>query len=259
MKIAGINIELSGKKKKILKKITELTAAEKSEIEHQASLGIPPRDIADSLNLDVETIYNYRKVLNEQAKNMPVNTTKEILANKMQEREVLKADYELAKLKSDLEMQQQKMEMDKLQFARDMREWKEDILGEGSGDNDLNMKDIIALISGALQANNKKSQSTTNTATNQMATTDQVSIPLPDPVAQTQTTPTAIEEKDPDPDLHNMSDEEIKKIIDQFDKKQIKLAKALPDKILADKIADAFPSVSDQSISRAIELLRSEY
>jgi len=249
MNIFGIGKQKETKKIPILKKVTELTAEERAEIEDQAKAGIPAREIADGLNLNVETIYNYRRILNNQAKDAGNNTTKDILAQKLQDREILKADYELEKLRMDLEQKKQTMEMERLQFQKTLSEWKTEINGTES-DDEFNIKDLLGLFSGAISANNK-TQSTTNAVTTQQQPAP-VSSSLPDPVANDP-------ENDQTPPLIEVSDEEIRRMISGFEKKDLKLAKLVPDKILFDKIAEKFPTVSDQSIDRAIQIFRSEY
>jgi hypothetical protein len=261
------------KKTPIRKSITELTPEERSEIEERFELGTASRDIADSLGLDVNVVYNYKKALRERASaqaSKPVDPVKEIIAGKIQQREILKEDLELERLKLGLERERQQMQMDQIRFRKDFEDWKREISepGEENGD-DINIKDLLGLFS---QANGSGKQSGFQSESDSIYTEKPFVIKPKDPIKNTQTTLTpqnqpsgnAIEDSqvtaDPDAETYiEMTDEEIKKIISGFDKKHIKRAKLLPDKVLFDKIADQFPTISDQSIDRAIQILRSEY
>jgi len=245
----------------IRKNITELTAEERAEIEERAELGTPSREIADALGLDVNVIYNYKKSLKERqaaAALRPVDSTKEILAHKISQREILKEDLELQKLKLSLERERQQMEMDQIRFRQEFEDWKRDIVGDDKEEDNISIKDLFTLWS---QSQNKKNNNGFGNMDESSAYTEQPhqfkpknNTPASNPtIEDSQVTAGG------DAEFIDMSDEEIKKIISSQDKKYIKIAKTLPDKLLFDKIADQFPTLSDQSIDRAIQILRTEY
>jgi hypothetical protein len=229
-------------KPKTKSSIMDLTDQEKSEIDDQASAGVASRDIASSLKIPVEIVYNYRRLRNAESKKQSDNPLKDTLASKLQEREVLKADYELQKLKTDLEMKQQELEMRKLEFQKDMREWKEELKGDNDESDELGIKDLIGLISGALQKGNNPSPAHTQSA----------GVVNADPPI---VTPAPDQDKPP----LDLTDEQIKAMIGEIDKKYLKIAKSMPDNLLFDQIADKFPTVSDETIERAIVIFRKEF
>lgn len=238
-----------------IKNVQELTPEERAEIEDQTADGARASEIADALGLDVKVVYSYRRIIKERAANKPENTAKEILSSKLTEREILKADYELEKLRLDLEQKHQQLEFDRLEFQKTLKEWKEDI-NQGE-DDDIGFKDLLSLFNGALAGGQRTPKAPIQTKdTSNIQSVGRII----DPPQDTDPTPET-KEQDPEPEDQGLivSDEEIKRMIEQFDKKQIKIAKAFPDTILFDKIAEKFPTVSDESINRAIQLLRTEY
>lgn len=247
--IPSIFRSLSNKSAPIAKKVTELTPQERSEIEDQSNAGMASREIADSLNLTVESVYQYRKILNQQRKDRPSDTTKDILASKMQEREILKADYELEKLRLDLEQKKQSMEMDRLTFAKDMQRYRQEL---GVNDQESELDKWLPIITSVLPAvlGNTSGKIHAKPPQNNNPPVEVAKIPE----IQQQST-----EEIKDPEMKDMTDDQIREVINTFDKKQIKIAKSFPNNIIFDKIADQFPTISDQSINRAIEILRSEY
>lgn len=257
--------------------ITELTAEERAEIEERAELNASSRDIADTLNLDVNVIYNYKKALRERKnaeQSRPIDTTKEILANKVTQREILKEDFELEKLKLDLEKSKQQMQMEQIRFLQEIKQTKEELLQDNGLDpsdaDDIPWTALIDLLSKALDG--KKGSS--GSFESDIYTEQQYKFPIntpkiintPSPVKEI--TPSKIEDSQVtldtgDEEYITMSDEEIKKTMDglkkTYGKTKFSAAKLLPDNLLFDKIAEQFPTLSDQSIDRAIQILRTEY
>jgi len=226
--------------KPIKKNIAELTPNERAEIEDQTANGIPAREIADSLALDVETIYNYRRIITKEKKDQPSDAIKSVLTSKIQEKEILKQDFEIEKLKLDLDSKRQEMEMAREEFKFDMMQRKAELGMEDSNDD---MKGLLQLLmnNGIVQA--------PNTQTPRSVATDVKVVESPNAdisvVADVQQV--------------DLDDEKIRAIIKSQTKQTIALAKMMPDSIIFDKLACDYPSLSDKSINRGIAILRSEF
>lgn len=261
--------EKQGEKKSPEKKnITELSAAERAEIEERTELGAPAREIADALGLDVTVIYNYRKAWKERQAaqaSKPIDPMKDLLANKIQQREILKEDLELEKLKIGLERERQQMQMDQIRFKKEFEEWKREFNSteDGEESDDISIKDLLELFtqarSGSKQSGfSREEESIYNEKPFVIKENPNIKPP------HNQNSGSAIEDSqvttDPDSEKFiDMTDEEIRTFIKGQEKKYIKMAKLLPDKILFDKIANEMPTLSDQSIDRAIQILKTEF
>jgi DNA-binding CsgD family transcriptional regulator len=267
--------------------IQDLTPEERAEIEERAELGAASRDIADSLGLDVNVIYNYKKSLKERAvaqASKPFDNTKEILANKVTQREILKEDFELEKLKLDLEKSKQQMQMEQIRFLQEIKQTKEELLADNGLDpkdsNDIPWSALLELLTKAFESGKKGSSGSfePDIYTEKPFTFDKKQSPQTQKSrpaiedsqvtagrdAEIQDTLTGIKlEEEEREEYITMSDEEIRKTIAgikaQYGKTKFSAAKLLPDKLLFDKIAEQFPTLSDQSIDRSIQILRTEF
>lgn len=245
-KILGIFGKEDEKREQPRKKTSiELTVEEKAELEDHMNSGLSARESADALNLDITTVYNFRK--NQQRKPGD-SVTKEILSNKMQEREILKADYELAKLKLDLEQKQQSMELDRLKFQKELSEWKREILGEGQ---EMGLIDVINQLQALSTQQGQPMQGPQNLTpprpVNQDHTQSGGSSPSP-----------GVEEKPSvnEPPLTELTDDQIKGILARYDKKLLQMAKNMPDQLIMDKINQEWPGLSENTLNRAIEMIK---
>jgi len=95
MKFFGIGKELVQKKATKFKNIQELTAEERAWIEDLDKDGARASEIAENLGLDVRTIYNYRRVLNEKERRQPINPVVDVQKNKDQQMDQIKANLEI--------------------------------------------------------------------------------------------------------------------------------------------------------------------
>lgn len=269
--------------------IQDLTPEERAEIEERAELGSASRDIADSLGLDVNVVYNYKKSLKERKsaeQSRPVDNTKEILANKFTQREILKEDFELEKLKLDLEKSKQQMQMEQIRFLQEIKQTKAELMQDNGLDpNDSDEIPWTALIDLLSKAMDKGKTGSSNGSFESDIYTEKPFIFNANRTPQTQQSRPAIEdsqvtagreseiqdtlkgiqaeEEERAEEYITMSDEEIRKTIAglkaQYGKTKFSAAKLLPDKLLFDKIAEQFPTLSDQSIDRSIQILRTEF
>lgn len=243
MSILGIFKKQITTKQQIFKNIKDLSAEERAWIEDLDKDGLKAAEIAENLGLDVRTIYNYRKVLNEQAKKEP--SSENLDPSKAQQQ--IKNRLEITKMQLDCDATIQKMQLDRMQFEKQLREWKDEITGDDQApDGQMSLTDLMTLMQSAQQ---------TTPAPQQPLSTSQTQ-----PVSD-QSTPPDGERSPTVEDLApvEMTDEQIRAIIKEQDKKYIKIAKIMPDQLIMDKIAQQFPTLSERSMLRAVEILRSEF
>jgi hypothetical protein len=220
------------------KSVLDLTTEEKAALEDDKNSGVSANLSSMNTGLHIDTVYAYRKSMTAKA-----NTAAQVPIDPIKQREIMKEDLAIAKLRLENEGLLQKMELDRLKFQKEIAEWKADMSEEyGSGQGDMSIPDMIQLFSSL-----KDDKNTIQTA----AESPRSVSTMPAVAAETQ-------EVAADP-LVDLTDDQLREIIKGFDKKYIKIAKLMPDQIIFDKIAKDMPSVSDKSINRGIQILREEF
>lgn len=215
------------------KSVLDLTTDEKAAIEDDRKAGASAAESAQALNLNVETVYAYRKSITAREQQKP-------LTDPSQERQRIKETLEIAKMQAECDAVLQKMQIDRIHATQELQDLMEDAYGPGG--EDMSIQDLIGLFE---QAKMLKESNQTQSAAG-----------IPD---RAQAAITAAPETSEDPPLTDLTDDQMREIIKRFDKKQISLAKIMPDSVIFDRIAKEMPSVSDKSINRGIEILRKEF
>lgn len=92
--------------RKNITKITDLTPEERAEIEDQTMRGVPARDVAQSLEIPVGIVYNYRRsaLLN------PDNVDLEMIKAKRNQIEALKLDAEIIEIRAAIKDLQEELD-----------------------------------------------------------------------------------------------------------------------------------------------------